>query len=227
MTTQVRTVRLYGKLGAKFGRSFRLAVETPAEAVQALASQLPGFEAYMYGAKDQGMGFAVFTGKKNIGEEELLNPSGQKDIRIAPIILGSKNNGVFQIILGAALIGVSFLIGGPAAGAFATKAAAALFSAGAAMVIGGVIQLLMPIPKTDSPKELKDDPSYAFAGPVNTTAQGHPVPVLYGRLVVGSAVISAGISLGDENVVPITTPRTGGNHWYDWAYDHFTRDPVP
>ena len=36
--------------------------------------------------------------------------------------------------------------------------------------------------------------SYTFSGPVNTTAQGQPVPVGYGRLIVGGAVISAGIT---------------------------------
>jgi predicted phage tail protein len=35
---------------------------------------------------------------------------------------------------------------------------------------------------------------------VNTTAQGHPVPVGYGRMIVGSAVISAGI---DVDEIPV------------------------
>ncbi|HCW20974.1 MAG TPA: phage tail protein, partial [Achromobacter sp.] len=40
--------------------------------------------------------------------------------------------------------------------------------------------------------------SYNFNGPVNTSAQGIPVPVLYGRMIVGSAVISAGIYAEDQ-----------------------------
>jgi len=42
--------------------------------------------------------------------------------------------------------------------------------------------------------------SYVFNGAVNTTAQGHPVPVGYGRMIVGSAVISAGI---DVDEIPV------------------------
>ena len=37
-----------------------------------------------------------------------------------------------------------------------------------------------------------------FNGPVNTTAQGNPVPVIYGEMIVGSATISAGIYSEDQ-----------------------------
>lgn len=40
-------------------------------------------------------------------------------------------------------------------------------------------------------------PSYAFGGPVNSTAQGNPVGVLYGKRRIGGAVISAGIYADD------------------------------
>lgn len=39
----MKTVRLYGHLGVRFGRVFRLDVASPAEAVRALLLQLPGF----------------------------------------------------------------------------------------------------------------------------------------------------------------------------------------
>lgn len=207
---ELRTVRLYGKMGARFGRVHHLAVRTPAEAVQALAAQLPGFEAYMYGAKEQGFGFAVFNGKTNISKEELTFPSGPNDIRIAPMVFGAKN-GFLQIIVGGLLMIAGFLL----TPAF-PMLGPALFNMGLAMVIGGVVQLLMPIPKNKT-KEMKEDPNYSFNGPVNTTAQGHPVPLLYGRLKTGSAVISAGISLKDEVVIPTGssggTTTGGGSIW--------------
>jgi predicted phage tail protein len=61
MTERLRTIRLYGKLGARFGRRFRLAVNSPAEAVHALCTMLPGFQQYLMGAKAKGMEFAVFA----------------------------------------------------------------------------------------------------------------------------------------------------------------------
>lgn len=200
---EMRTIKLYGELGAKFGRKYVMAVKTPAEAVQALSSQLPGFAEYLYGAQERGRGFAVFVGKTNLAQDQLHFHAGSDDIRIAPVILGSKSGGIFQIVLGAALIVASFFI--PAVGPI-------LFNMGLAMVIGGVVQLLMPVPKINGVKERKpeDDPNYSFNGPVNTTAQGHPVPLLYGRMKVGSAVISAGITLKDEVEVPSSTPPDDG-----------------
>jgi hypothetical protein len=63
------------------------------------------------------------------------------------------------------------------------------------MIAGGVVQLLTPLPKGLHSKDSAGNmPSYSFNGPVNTQAQGNPVPLLYGGpLKVGSAVISAGI----------------------------------
>jgi predicted phage tail protein len=70
-------------------------------------------------------------------------------------------------------------------------------SMGASMVLGGIVQLLSPTPKIDSGIGSEDAlhrPSYNFNGVVNTTAQGHPVALAYGRVICGSAVISAGLT---------------------------------
>ena len=65
---------------------------------------------------------------------------------------------------------------------------------GASLIMGGVIELLTPQQKVTSSGDSADNtPSYNFNGPVNTTAQGHPVPLAYGEVMTGSAVISAGV----------------------------------
>lgn len=206
MTDQVRTIRLYGVLGAKFGRVHRMAVASAAEAIRALGAQIQGFDAFLTQSKDKGLGYAVFYGKQNLAEDELRNLAGE-DIRIAPMILGSKSGGVFNIILGAVLVVV---------GAVATywgfgAIGAPLIKMGVAMMVGGVVQLLTPQPKGSSAKDRPENtPSHAFNGPINTQAQGNPVPVLYGELIVGSAVISAGISAVDQAYVPTSTATSGG-----------------
>ncbi|SDI07303.1 hypothetical protein SAMN05216272_105299 [Pseudomonas panipatensis] len=71
--------------------------------------------------------------------------------------------------------------------------------AGAALALGGVIQMLSPQPKSlKSRQDPANTPSYAFGGPVNTIAQGNPVGVLYGRRRIGGAIISAGIYAEDQ-----------------------------
>lgn len=89
MTERLRTVRLYGRLGARFGRKFRLAVNSPAEAIFALGILLPGFRQFLTGCKDQGIEFAVFIGRENLRKAQLHDPPGADDIRIAPVLVGS------------------------------------------------------------------------------------------------------------------------------------------
>jgi predicted phage tail protein len=186
--TQLRTIRLYGQLGAKFGRVYRFALDsnTPAEAMAALRAQVPGLTAYLANAKSQGVTFAVFAGKRNLTAEQLSEPSGSDDIRIAPVLIGSKNGGIFQTILGAVLVvvGAYFHI-------------TPLVSVGISLMAGGVAQLLSPQPKGVKGGSATNQPSYVFNGAVNTQAQGNPVPYLFGRMIVGSAVASAGIHAED------------------------------
>jgi len=207
---QLRTIRLYGRLGALFGREHRLAVVSPAEAVRALMALKPGFEKYLMNAKDKGFGFAVFLGKRNLAESELHSPAGNDDIRIAPIVFGAKS-GWMQIIVGLVIIIVSMVIDYFTYGAFGEATGYQTYYMGITMIIGGVIQLLMPVPKgPHSQDPIENRPSYTFNGSVNTLAQGYPVPLLYGKAFTGSAVVSAGIYAQDNMSVPTTTSVTGG-----------------
>lgn len=88
-----------------------------------------------------------------------------------------------------------------------------MFAAGIGMAAGGVVQMLSPQPKGRNGQESSNQPSYIFNGAVNTEAQGHPVPLLYGRMIVGSAVISAGIEADDY--APSTTGVSAGTpNWH-------------
>jgi predicted phage tail protein len=203
------TVRLYGEMGRQFGRvhQFALDANTPAEALQALIANFPKIEAYLMGAKDRGIGFAVFRGKRNLSEDELKFPVKNDDIRIAPIIIGSKSGGVFSVILGVILVVVGAVIdwwtGGTGGNQF--------IGYGIGLIAGGVAQMLAATPKgLNKNQAAANTPNYAFSGPVNTQAQGNPVPVLYGEMIVGSAVISAGIFT--DNQVIASQPATPVEH---------------
>ncbi|MCC8495752.1 tail assembly protein [Xanthomonas hortorum] len=204
MNPKIRTVRLYGVLGARYGRCFKLAVSSPAEAVHALCVQIPGLERFLMESKDRGMAFAVFLGRRNLREDQLEDPPGSDEIRIAPILIGSKSGGVFQTILGVALIAVAAVAvvasGGTVAGVFAAGGVWGTTAlVGLSLTIGGVAQMLAPQAKGLGTSERPENqPSYSFNGPVNTQAQGNPVPVAYGRVWAGGAIISAGIYAEDQ-----------------------------
>jgi len=174
-----------------------MAVESAAEAVRALCVVIPGFERAFVGPDGSATRYAFFLGKRNIGEDQLQFPVGDDDIRIAPMIAGAKRGGLFQTILGAALIAIA--IWNPPFLAAAGLTASGVGTMGAALALGGVVQMLTPQQRGLSTKDSPENgASYNFNGPVNTRAQGNPVPLLYGEMFVGSAVISAGIAAEDQ-----------------------------
>lgn len=201
MIETMRTVRLYGRLGAEFGRVHRLAVNSTAEAVRALCVLIPGFEAAMASSAGNGVSYACFIGRRNISADEIAHPVGDDDVRIAPIPAGAKRGGLFQVVLGAALIGLAVWnpMGWAALGAKGAIGTTTLFSMGVSLSLGGVVQMLSPQQRALSTRDRPENgASYNFNGPVNTTAQGNPVPILYGRMIVGSATVSAGIFSEDQ-----------------------------
>lgn len=194
---RLTTIRLYGPLGARFGRVHKFAVQTSMEAVKALSVNFDGFEDYMHNAKSNGMVFAVFRGKRNIGLEDFKSLGGNDDIRIAPVMEGAKKAGLFQTILGAIMV-VAGGIMTYVSGGTASPMAAGLITSGLAMMAGGIYQMLSPQPKGLQGRDDPDNkPSYAFGGAVNSLAMGNPVPVLYGEREIGGGIISAGIVAED------------------------------
>ena len=196
---RLTTIRLYGALGARFGRVHKLAVQTSAEAVKALCINFDGLEDYLMNAKKNGMTFAVFRGKRNIGVQDYCELAGDSDIRIAPVMEGAKKAGMFQTILGAVMVVAGVIIGVTTnwTGVGLTFGAGLIMS-GASMMAGGLYQMLSPQPKGLQGRDDPDNkPSYVFGGSVNTLAMGNPVALLYGEREIGGAIISAGIVAED------------------------------
>tara|TARA_R100000773_G_scaffold2485_3_gene3187 strand:- start:6356 stop:6973 length:618 start_codon:yes stop_codon:yes gene_type:complete len=204
----LRKVKLYGELADFVGyKELEAVVKNPAEAVRFLITNFPKLEAHMANQYYQ-----VLVGKEDIDKEDLHNPIGQSDISFVPVITGAGGNSPFgRILLGAALIGASFIFpggglfsyysfSGVAAGAgIGTKIGTALSVIGAGLVLNGVSELLFPI---SEPEAQEDDPriSFGFSGVQNTGRAGTSHPIVYGEIVTGSVVISAGI---DTNQVQV------------------------
>ncbi|MEH6026231.1 tail assembly protein [Enterobacter hormaechei] len=188
-------IELSGEPGKIFGKIHHRLINKVSEAGTALAKTIPGFESYMISSKSRGLTFAVFKGKKNIGVDDLGFPVTGEVIRIVPVIIGGKKAGVLQTVLGAVLVAAGAVL------SFTPWAAASpfLYKFGAAMMLGGVVQMLSPQPSGIASKQSADNrASYAFGGVTNTAAQGDPVPLLYGKRLIGGAIISAGIYVEDQ-----------------------------
>ncbi len=191
-------IELGGVLGKTFGKTHQRLISTIHEATRALSATINGFEKYMITSKRRGLTFAIFRGKKNIGEDDLGYPVTEDVIRIVPVIIGSKKAGLLQTILGAVLVAVGVVMT-VLSGGTASPLAAGLMTSGIGMMAGGVIQMLSPQPGGLASKQSADNQaSYAFGGVTNTAAQGYPVPLLYGERLIGGAIISAGIYVEDQ-----------------------------
>lgn len=183
------TVLLYGHLREKFGHRHEFEIKSAAEAIQALKANFSDFERHI--VKYNLPGYQVFVGDSSIPGEE-FHCQTSKTIKIVPVVAGASSKDVFNIIIGTLLI----VYGGPAAAsAWGATAGQIVVSVGVALVLQGVGGLLYSPPKVPERDERPENqPSHVFGGAVNTTAQGNPVPICYGKLRVGSQVISVGLS---------------------------------
>ncbi|EFO6629565.1 tail assembly protein [Salmonella enterica] len=195
---------LYGDL-QRFGKRISLSIKTAAEGIHALAIQLPGFRQRMnegwYQVRIAGSDVAPDTLTARLNEPL---PAGAV-VHIVPRMAGAAKNGIWQVVAGAALIGASFIPG------LNAVAATVLFSAGTSMALGGVAQMLTPVPKTPTVGQTDNGKQNTyFSSLENMVAQGNPVPVLYGEMKIGSRVISQMMSTRDEStsgkVVVIGSP---------------------
>jgi predicted phage tail protein len=196
-------VKLLGDLGQKFGRHYEFVAESPREVISALSNQLEGFKQYLCEAHERNVAFKlVDDDPEGMAYENAVMPC--KRLIIAPMVMGGGSAG--KILLGVGLIALSFVSFG--AGAFAgvaglaaTSTAAAvpaftaagsmiLFKLGATLLFTGIAELLTPTPKDGGREE-----SFLFDQAAETSVQGTPVPLIYGRyLATSPALISSSVT---------------------------------
>ncbi len=195
----MRKVMLYGELAKRFGREHHLSVRTASEAVQALCVNYPEFKSYLKYAHKDGIGFKVFVGNAHLrrAEDAALPSSDTDTIRIAPALLGS--GAITRIIVGAVLIVGGIVIGVGASAIGGGVPGSMMVSMGISLILGGVFELLSSPPSTPGGGDSGENgQSFVFGGPENVTRQGGGIPVGYGRMMVGSTVVSAGIEDQDQ-----------------------------
>ena len=190
-------IKLHGKLAKFIGHEeFDVKVNSVAQAVSFLIHNFPEAETYM-----NPQYYMIQVGHDFIDKDELHYPVGKQEINFIPVIAGKGNVG--KIILGGALIAMSFGVGGLfatpmsfGAGGFAAAGlgAKAAFGIGAGLLLSGVSGMLFPIPDQQQFAS-EEDPriSFSFGGVQNTSRAGTPVPIVYGEIITGSVVISAAV----------------------------------
>ena len=191
-------VRFYGSL-KQFGSEFRLDCQNTAEIVQALTSQIPKLRQFI----QQGL-FTVRVGRDYFDNRYLEQGLSHKlkddaTVHFTPVLKGSKRGGLFSVIAGVAII-ASAIVLGPLTGIISTNAAWIVGSVGVSLLLGGVAQMLTKMPEMKMGTEKEKKQSTAFSNLSNMTAQGKPMPLAYGRMRVGSLIISQGVETMDTEI---------------------------
>ena len=73
---------------------------------------------------------------------------------------------------------------------------------GVSLTLNGIATALSPQPDMglERGREAAKLESFVFNNVVNTSKQGLPVPIAYGRVFVGSAVLSSGLDVDQKQV---------------------------
>lgn len=210
MEQKLTQINLHGILGDAVGRkTWNLAVKTVGAAINAIEilSKRKLFKSLLENDK-KGIKYRVLiNGRDFIHDKE--NPPSLEDINsikncelvakvknletidIVPIIEGSGQSilDIFTAILGVILIVVGIVVG------ITTGIGFVLVIAGLALLSAGIINLLSQGPELQDFKD-RQKTSFLFSGPTNTINEGGPVPIGYGRLMIGSSVVSASYDVG-------------------------------
>lgn len=194
----------------KFG-THKFFVSSPAEAIKFMIFQVPGFKEAFEASKRKGLKFQLVVDGREVRDLVELHMGVPKKITIVPRYEGRKNGGLTFLFVAAAIAAIAFT-GGAAAGAMGgagfgtggwlaagSVSLTVATSVAISLALGGITQLLTPQPEgLSTTSDAENKASYAFGGPVNTTAQGNPIPAFYGEREVGGAVISANILAEDQ-----------------------------
>jgi predicted phage tail protein len=216
----VAKVCLHGSLAEQFGPEYVLDIANAAEVFRALDANLRGFGL----AVRQGS-YRIVRGDLNDGidldiETLRLGVGHSTKLHIIPEVAGAKGKkGGAKAIIGIAIMAVAIVAAPPAGAGGMAEAASdiAIFGEaitygtvakfGFSMALSGIAQMLSPQAKAPGSFESADKrASFIFNGAINSQEQGGAVPIIYGRMRVGSSVIS-----GALNIEQMTAPTDSGS----------------
>lgn len=214
-------IKLHGILGQQIGRSlWNLVVHSVGDAIRAI-EVLSGHKLYkqLIDNDKEGIKYRIlingrdFKSPKPLSIDDLdslkhselaVNIRNLRTIDIIPVIQGAGDNigGILQVIIGVLIIVAGILVSiGTLGGGI--PLGVGMIIIGASLVTAGIISLLSSPPKFEDFREIQNSgrkASYLFNGPENVEKEGGPVPVGYGRLIVGSQVISTSYDVTDEQI---------------------------
>ena len=224
-------VKLMGELGEKYGSDWHANVRTTRDIFKLIECQHDDFRDYIIDCSKKGINFTVQNGEELLDQMEAFITPLKDTVIITPVAAGAGAGDAFKIIVGAILFfygwqwlskydwakaaaetsevatsGETVVTSATASTELSTAGELArigIQSLGVGLAMSGVTGYLTP----DGPSEAGK--SYLFDGPVNNAKQGIPVPLAYGELIVGGAIMNAGfiedLIIGEQTGYEIIT----------------------
>jgi predicted phage tail protein len=173
----MKVINLHGKIAERFGARWELEVESVIEALRAIEANTGCFFRYLSENKEENKTFSFILDDcpQKIEKEEELLTSLPSKCKEFHIIPNAEGAGPLAPFLVPLMI---------------------------SLATGFIMRALFRPPK---PEEEKRTKSFLFSNAENVTSQGVPVPIAYGRLLVGSVVVSATMRHVDRGSVDSTS----------------------
>lgn len=154
----MQQVLLLGELGERFGSKHEFEnLRTPADAIRLFSINYPDFLPYLIESHENNIGYQIVQASTSLSEEDLFLPFGKKDLVITPVVMGSSDNPIINLVAAVALISIVVVTGGGAAAMIAGTAqsgvtlglsgfaapGAALFSGASMLAMAGNVGILL------------------------------------------------------------------------------------
>lgn len=181
-------VFLHGVLAEKFGEKWDLDISKPIEAAAAIEANTRSFYKFIFSEAERGVYYGMKVNGVYIDDEKQLqlNYGNLETLDMEPIPEGAA---IFSAIaaFAATFIGKMLIM--------------AAVSMAVSLLVTGVVNMMFKPPTPPTPpanivvesNTSQTTSSYIISGPINNERQGLPVPIGYGRLKVGSIVMSSAV----------------------------------
>lgn len=178
---------LHGKLAKIYGSKFRFSISRPKDAFSAIETIHEGFVNKLIEFSSKGLQYSIVADNETIeGVEEFSGKRKIKEIHIVPTICGS---GIGALVTGA----VALATYAATYGVVSALVSQLLLAVALSAISFGIQALLSKPPDTNaasvSASTSATSKSFLFSNKENVKQQGNPIPLGYGRLRIGSAVI--------------------------------------
>jgi len=170
-------ITLHGILAKEYGKTILMDIHKPRDIIRAIDCNKSGFRKRVIDLQRQGFQYDILVDKVRLDKERFLNNRNPQHIDFVPLIIGSGTG--LEIALWAAVVSLT-----------SVAISYALMDPG---TIEGGEQIVSG-----------SNESLIFqGGAANVSSQGAPVPIGYGRLIVGSQVIQSSIKSFPQSIASL------------------------